>query len=258
MRERQYHAYVQAFCGDVHLGLTGNVNVTVGPVGRDASASMCMGRKGYAMVYSYSCSRGAFMGMSIDGTVTHTRANANLAFYGRPLTAKDLLLAGSVDAPPAARSLYCALDTMINSFAYSDLQRNAQPSLRSWVGTSSSAQLQPVSEDHEADAPPVKGGASTSNGNGAVDFGASSTVLVPSAGTVPSLNALGNSGDAGLPEGQETQAGGHVEPPQENLLGTSHISVASEAPSEQDTSASVMSRGGQSEDDGYSLYELFD
>ena len=110
----------------MHLGVAGNVNVTVGPVGRDASAAVTCGRRGYAMVYSYSCSRGAFLGVSIDGTVTHTRSNANLAFYGRPLTAKDLLTGGTVEAPPAARTLYAALDSMMNSFGYSQLPRRAQ------------------------------------------------------------------------------------------------------------------------------------
>ena len=114
-------AWVQAFCGDVHLGMSGNVNVTAGPIGRHACASVSVGQKGCAMVYSYSCSRGAFVGASVDGTVTHTRSNANLAFYGRPLTAKDLLLGGCVDAPPAARALYRALNSMHNSFAYSQL-----------------------------------------------------------------------------------------------------------------------------------------
>ena len=117
--------FMQAFCGDVHLGVAGNVNVTVGPMGRDASATVTVGKRGCAMVYSYSCSRGAFLGASIDGTVTHTRSNANLAFYGRPLTAKDLLLGGLVEAPPAARTLYAALDTMMNSFGYSQLPRHA-------------------------------------------------------------------------------------------------------------------------------------
>ena len=112
---------LQAFCGDVHLGLQGNVNVTVGPIGRDASASVNVGQRGYSCVYSYSCSRGAFLGVSVDGTVTHTRSNANLAFYGRPLTAKDLLLGGSVEPPPAARTLYAALNSMLNSFGYSQL-----------------------------------------------------------------------------------------------------------------------------------------
>lgn len=117
---------MQAFCGDVHLGVAGNVNVTVGPVGRNAMASLCVGQRGCAMVYSYSCSRGAFVGASIDGTVTHTRSNANLAFYGRPLTAKDLLLGCAVEAPPAARTLYTALNSLMNSFGYSQLPHWAQ------------------------------------------------------------------------------------------------------------------------------------
>jgi hypothetical protein len=111
----------------VHLGVAGNVNVSVGPIGRDASASVCVGQRGCAMVYSYSCSRGAFIGVSIDGTVTHTRSNANMAFYGRPLTAKDLLLGGTVEAPPAARTLYSALNTMLNSFEYSALAGRCMP-----------------------------------------------------------------------------------------------------------------------------------
>ena len=114
---------LQAFCGDVHLGVAGNVNVTVGPIGRDACASVCVGKRGCAMVYSYSCSRGAFLGASVDGTVTHTRSNANLAFYGRPVTAKDLLLGGIVEAPPAARTLYSSLDSMMNSFGYCQLHQ---------------------------------------------------------------------------------------------------------------------------------------
>lgn len=116
---------VKAFCGEVHLGVGGNLNVSVGPLGREATASVHLGRRGYAMAYSYSCSRGAFVGMSVDGSVMHTRANANLAFYGRPLTAKDLLLGGCVDAPPAARTLYEALESFVNSFGYHALQQAA-------------------------------------------------------------------------------------------------------------------------------------
>lgn len=250
----QQNICVQAFCGDVHLGLTGNVNVTVGPVGRDASASMCMGRKGYAMVYSYSCSRGAFMGMSIDGTVTHTRANANLAFYGRPLTAKDLLVGGSVDAPPAARSLYNALDTMINSFAYSELQRGAPPRSRSWLGASGTAELQSLAEEDAARTGDTqKGGTSANVGAG---LGASSTVIVPPSAS-PGMEHGGLPG-AWLYAGQEQQGGGQTEQLQPNLLDASQVSVASTSPSVvQDTSASVLSRG-RSEEVGSSLHDLFD
>lgn len=104
---------VAAFCGDVHLGVTGNLAVTLGPCGRDASAGVRFGHRGCTMAYSYSCSRGAYAGVALDGSVMHTRSAANLAFYGRPLSAKDLLMGGSADAPPAARTLYTALDSMV-------------------------------------------------------------------------------------------------------------------------------------------------
>ena len=110
-----------------------------------------MGKQGYAMVYSYSCSRGAFCGVSINGTVTSTRASANLAFYGRPLTAKDLLLGGSVDAPPAARSLYTALDSMINSFAYGDLQRPPSQLSLPWFSSSSPQPMPQAAMEQEQD-----------------------------------------------------------------------------------------------------------
>lgn len=249
---------MQAFCGDVHLGLSGNVNVTVGPVGRDASASMCMGSKGYAMVYSYSCSRGAFMGMSIDGTVTHTRANANLAFYGRPLTAKDLLLGGSVDAPPAARSLYSALDTMINSFAYSELQRGGLRCNRSWLGASGTAQLESLGEQDAGNSGHAqKGGTSTSVNLGA-SAGTGSTVLVPASSAPGMEQSMPAPPHSWWSAGQAQQGGDQTEQPQLNLLDASQASIAPVAPSAvQDTGASGMSRS-RIEEDGFSLNDLFD
>jgi lipid-binding SYLF domain-containing protein len=41
-----------------------------------------VGSRGAALCYSYSCSRGAFAGVSINGTLLTTRADVNLNFYG--------------------------------------------------------------------------------------------------------------------------------------------------------------------------------
>ncbi len=41
-----------------------------------------VGLAGVAMCYSYSCSRGAFAGVSIDGSLLTTRSDVNLNFYG--------------------------------------------------------------------------------------------------------------------------------------------------------------------------------
>lgn len=50
------------------------------------SVSVCLqvGLGGAAVCYSYSCSRGAFAGVSIDGSLLTTRSDVNLNFYGAP------------------------------------------------------------------------------------------------------------------------------------------------------------------------------
>ena len=44
----------------------GGVSVAVGPMGRSADAALRLGRKGAALCYSYSLSRGAFIGEARD------------------------------------------------------------------------------------------------------------------------------------------------------------------------------------------------
>lgn len=39
---------------------------------------------GAAVCYSYSCSKGAFAGVSIEGSLLTTRNDVNLNFYGEP------------------------------------------------------------------------------------------------------------------------------------------------------------------------------
>ncbi|CAL8465716.1 g5252 [Coccomyxa elongata] len=106
-------AAVAAFCGTVHCGLAGGVNLAVGPLGRQAEVTMQVGLGGAAVCYSYLCSRGAFAGVSIDGSLLTTRSDVNLDFYGRPLSAKQLLMGDNVSAPVAADALYTALDDLM-------------------------------------------------------------------------------------------------------------------------------------------------
>ena len=43
-------------------------------------------------IYSYSRSKGIFGGVSVKGTIITSDVDANLAFYGKPLTAESILL----------------------------------------------------------------------------------------------------------------------------------------------------------------------
>ncbi|PRQ47122.1 putative ysc84 actin-binding domain-containing protein [Rosa chinensis] len=54
---------------------------------------MRAGDRGSGMCYTYSCSKGAFVAVSLEGNVVDTRMDTNLQFYGDPyLTTNDILL----------------------------------------------------------------------------------------------------------------------------------------------------------------------
>nr|GMC77328.1 SH3 domain-containing protein [Ipomoea batatas] len=100
---------VKTFCSRMHFSLGAGCSVAAGPVGRVVEADMRAGDKGSGMCYTYSCSKGAFVGVSLEGNFVATRMDTNLRFYGDPyLTTADILL-GTVERPRAAEPLYNAL-----------------------------------------------------------------------------------------------------------------------------------------------------
>ena len=107
-------AAVQAFCGVGHIVLGGGASLAVGPFGRNAEAALHLGLGGGALCYTFSISRGAFAGVSIEGTALSSRDEVNMDFYGRPVTAKQLLLGDKMTQPVAAQKLYTALDHLLS------------------------------------------------------------------------------------------------------------------------------------------------
>ena len=100
-------AAVKAFALQGNVTLGGSMSVAAGPVGRTAEAAGTLGK--LAPIFSYSKSKGLFVGVSLEGSVIAERKDANKRFYGRPVTAKELL-AGAIERPAAAADLYRALD----------------------------------------------------------------------------------------------------------------------------------------------------
>ena len=106
----------------IQLGV--DVGVALGPLGRSAEAdigatpgmsrrldgSYSRNSNGIAMapIYTYSLSKGLYAGVSLDGRILITRDRVNENFYGRAVTAHELL-SGHVPTPPAAQPLYDAL-----------------------------------------------------------------------------------------------------------------------------------------------------
>jgi lipid-binding SYLF domain-containing protein len=95
---------VRAFSRGTNVTLGADASVAAGPVGRDAQVAIAP----KAAIYSYSRTKGLFAGVSIEGAVIHTQQDANRHYYGRPVTAAQILV-GEVKPPPGAARLRAAL-----------------------------------------------------------------------------------------------------------------------------------------------------
>ncbi len=90
--------------GKTKLGA--DASVAGGPVGRTAGAST--GVLLQTEILTYSRSRGAFAGLSLEGQVIKNDGGANKDIYGRELSAQDILF-GNTGTPSAAGPLDAAL-----------------------------------------------------------------------------------------------------------------------------------------------------
>lgn len=78
-----------------------------GPVGRDAKAETDI--QMHAEILSYSRSRGAFAGISLDGSTLRQDADDNKAIYGKEVTPQQII-SGAVPPPDSVKPLLDALN----------------------------------------------------------------------------------------------------------------------------------------------------
>ncbi len=83
--------------------LGAEASVAAGPVGRSAEGAT--DAQLHAEILSYSRSQGLFAGLSLDGSVVKQDADDNEKLYGRKVSAKQILIDGTVRTPLAARGL---------------------------------------------------------------------------------------------------------------------------------------------------------
>jgi lipid-binding SYLF domain-containing protein len=95
---------VNAFSKGGNVTLGADASVAAGPVGRAAEADVTP----RAAIYTYSRTKGLFIGASLEGAVIGARKGANERYYTRPVTAYDILH-GRVNPPPGATALRTAL-----------------------------------------------------------------------------------------------------------------------------------------------------
>ncbi|GAV60693.1 FYVE domain-containing protein/DUF500 domain-containing protein [Cephalotus follicularis] len=103
---------VKTFSGNVHFSVGAGLSAAAGIVGRAAEADVRAGDGGYAACYTYSCSKGAFVGCSLEGSIVTTRTQENSTFYGNSSINASEILLGSYPRPPAAAILYHALSKL--------------------------------------------------------------------------------------------------------------------------------------------------
>jgi lipid-binding SYLF domain-containing protein len=88
--------------------LGGDASVAAGPVGRDASANTDAYMR--AEIFSYSRSRGLFVGISLEGSTLRPDDDATADVYGHRLTAKQIVLGGHTRVPAFGRHLVAVLE----------------------------------------------------------------------------------------------------------------------------------------------------
>ena len=89
--------------------LGGDASVAAGPKGRDASADTDVTMR--AEMLSYSRARGAFAGVSLEGSTLRPDNDANKRLYGKGVTAEEIITEAKAQAPDAAQVLISRLQT---------------------------------------------------------------------------------------------------------------------------------------------------
>ncbi len=88
--------------------LGADASVAAGPVGRTASAETDATLR--ADILSYSRARGAFVGVSLEGSTIRPDNGANRKIYGEEIPARQIVLTRKVAIPPAARAMVRTLN----------------------------------------------------------------------------------------------------------------------------------------------------
>jgi lipid-binding SYLF domain-containing protein len=95
--------------GKVTLGA--DASVAAGPVGRQTSAATDIGLN--AQVYSYSRSKGLFLGVSLDGSAITIDNNSNESYYGKPgVLASEITALNAPRAPASADHFIASIGGM--------------------------------------------------------------------------------------------------------------------------------------------------
>ncbi|KAJ1676010.1 hypothetical protein EV182_000079 [Spiromyces aspiralis] len=82
---------VETFYKTGNFNLGSSLSMAAGPVGRSGELAASFNGDSVAAVYSYSRTKGAFIGVSVEGSVIIYHRDVNYEFYGQNAPPKDVL-----------------------------------------------------------------------------------------------------------------------------------------------------------------------
>eukprot|EP00483_Globobulimina_turgida_P000846 UN00847 len=109
---------VKQFTGKGQLRFGGEIQLAVGPIGRDGSGSVGAGDKGVSVIYSYSHAQGLYGGLALDGKVIAVRPDCNKSFYKKSVNCADILN-GNIEQIPSNED-YDMIIHLLDSYCLDD------------------------------------------------------------------------------------------------------------------------------------------
>lgn len=92
-------AALNALSGEAQVKLGGDLNLTVGPVGREMEGSFNFSNRGVGITLTYCMSKGIFAGAGLQGAILGARSKENQKFYGVKASPRAILKEGAVAIP---------------------------------------------------------------------------------------------------------------------------------------------------------------
>lgn len=106
---------MEGMCGDAGLRLGGQLNLTLGPFGRNYEGGIGISNKGAVGTFSVAFSKGAFLGASIEGATLGPRSAVNDGFYGQTTRPGNIIngeFPMPVDKPTLIQGVYDKLNKL--------------------------------------------------------------------------------------------------------------------------------------------------
>mmetsp|Transcript_69682 Transcript_69682/g.105250 ORF Transcript_69682/g.105250 Transcript_69682/m.105250 type:complete len:260 (-) Transcript_69682:82-861(-) len=91
--------------GDAGARIGGQLNLTLGPFGRNYEGGIGISTSGATGTFSIAFSKGAFISLSVEGAVISPRGTANDGFYGKVTTPNSIIMQDDVELPAGRPTL---------------------------------------------------------------------------------------------------------------------------------------------------------